>query len=109
MQTKMKPIWNGSEPAWNHAVGRDSQAVDHTESTYHHHHHHHMKHELLQPSREIVSVWDQIYDKTMFDPTWEHPFTCVVAGPTGCGKTEWVKRFIQHLQELVLPTPTRVV
>ena len=21
------------------------------------------------------------------DPRWQHPFTCIVAGPTGCGKT----------------------
>ena len=20
------------------------------------------------------------------DPRWQHPFTCIVAGPTGCGK-----------------------
>ena len=65
--------------------------------------HHPIKHELLPPCR------DQAHDKTIFDPTWKHPFTCVVAGPTGCGKTEWVKRFIQHLQELVLPTPTHVI
>ena len=39
--------------------------------------HHPIKHELLSRCR------DQAYDKTIFDPTWKHPFTCVVAGPTG--------------------------
>ena len=65
--------------------------------------HHPIKHELFSRCR------DQSYDKTIFDPTWEHPFTCIVSGPTGCGKTEWVKRFIHHLQDLVRPSPTQVV
>ena len=26
------------------------------------------------------------------DPRWKHPFTCIVAGPTGCGKTTFVAR-----------------
>ena len=43
------------------------------------------------------------------DPTWKHAFTCVVAGPTGCGKTEWVKRFIKHLPEMVTPLPTKIL
>lgn len=43
------------------------------------------------------------------DPRWTHPFTCVVAGPTGCGKTEWVLKFIRHLAEMVHPVPQRVV
>ena len=43
------------------------------------------------------------------DPTWKQAFTCVVAGPTGCGKTEWVKRFIKHLPEMVTPLPTKIL
>ena len=31
------------------------------------------------------------------DERFQHPFTCVVAGPTSCGKTESVAKFIQHL------------
>jgi len=30
------------------------------------------------------------------DPRLQHPFTCIVAGPTGCGKTEFVKRLIAN-------------
>ena len=29
---------------------------------------------------------------THMDPRWKHPFTCIVAGPTGCGKTTFVTR-----------------
>ena len=43
------------------------------------------------------------------DPRWNNPLTSVVAGPTSCGKTEWVKRFISHLYEMVTPTPTKIV
>lgn len=43
------------------------------------------------------------------DPRWEHPFTCVVAGPTGCGKTQWVMKFIHHLQDMMIPIPKHVI
>ena len=43
------------------------------------------------------------------DPRWQHPFTCVIAGPTGCGKTQWVLRFIRDLHHLVQPVPTHIV
>ena len=43
------------------------------------------------------------------DPRWAHPFTCVIAGPTSCGKTQWVTRFVNHLESLVQPIPTRVI
>ena len=43
------------------------------------------------------------------DPRWQHPFTCLVAGPTGSGKTEWVKRFVIHLQTMTSPVPTKII
>ena len=43
------------------------------------------------------------------DPRWQHPFTCIVAGPTQSGKTEFVKRFIENLEDMVTPLPTRIV
>ena len=45
----------------------------------------------------------------MIDPRWQHPFTCVVAGPTGCGKTEWVKHFITNLEAMTSPVPTQIL
>jgi hypothetical protein len=32
---------------------------------------------------------------------WKHPFTCIVAGPTSCGKSFFVSRFIQNLKYMV--------
>ena len=43
------------------------------------------------------------------DPRWQHPFTCLVAGPTGSGKTELVKRFVNHLQVMTSPIPTKII
>ena len=43
------------------------------------------------------------------DPRWQHPFTCLVAGPTGCGKTQWMLNFINHLSEMMQPPATRII
>ena len=43
------------------------------------------------------------------DIRWQHPFTYVVAGPTGCGKTEWTRRFINHLRDLTIPVISKVL
>ena len=37
-----------------------------------------------------------------------HPFTAVVAGLTGSGKSEWVLRLIDHANEIIEPPPSRV-
>jgi len=38
-----------------------------------------------------------------------HPFTCMVAGMTGSGKTIWVKSLLQQAQEVVHLPPERIV
>ena len=37
-----------------------------------------------------------------------HPFTAVVAGPTGCGKSAWVLRLIDNAREMIDPPPSRI-
>jgi len=37
-----------------------------------------------------------------------HPFTAVVAGPTGCGKTAWVLKIIDHVREKIEPVPRKI-
>ena len=34
------------------------------------------------------------------DKRFHHPFTCVVAGPTSCGKTEFVAKFILQYKQI---------
>ena len=38
---------------------------------------------------------------------FQHPFTCLISGPTGCGKTSLVKSIIDS--ELIKPKPKRIV
>lgn len=32
------------------------------------------------------------------DVRWKHPWTSLICGPTGCGKTVFVRRFLKHLE-----------
>ena len=41
-------------------------------------------------------------------PRWKHPFTCIVAGPTGCGKTTFVARLLLNGSGMIDPAPERV-
>ena len=39
---------------------------------------------------------------------WAHPFTCVIAGPTGSGKTMFVRRFVKNIRDMMMPVPDRI-
>ena len=43
-----------------------------------------------------------------FDPRLKHPFTCMVVGPTQCGKTQFVFELIRRLSS-IQPPPERIV
>ena len=36
------------------------------------------------------------------------PFTAIVSGPTGCGKTAWVLRLIDNIREMIEPVSRRI-
>ena len=38
-----------------------------------------------------------------------HPFTAIVAGMTGSGKTVWVQKLLEHASQVVRPPPQRIV
>ena len=42
------------------------------------------------------------------DPRWKHTFTCIVAGPTGCGKTTFVVRLLRNASVMIDPPPEQV-
>ena len=44
-----------------------------------------------------------------FDPCLQGPFTCLVAGPTGCGKTQLVFKLIENFDALVNPPVKEIV
>ena len=37
-----------------------------------------------------------------------HPFTAIVSGLMGCGKTAWVLRLIDNIREMMEPVPRRI-
>lgn len=37
----------------------------------------------------------------VMDPRWKHPFTALIAGPTSCGKSHFVKCFIENLNFMI--------
>ena len=41
--------------------------------------------------------------------TWKHPFTCLVTGPTGCGKTQFTLKLLRHAQRVIFPAPWRIL
>jgi len=43
------------------------------------------------------------------DERFHHPFTCVVAESTSCGKNDFVAKFIQHVKQMMTLTPQRIV
>lgn len=39
----------------------------------------------------------------------KHPFTSLVCGPTGCGKTRWIFRLIENADKMISPRPTKIL
>ena len=42
------------------------------------------------------------------DVRWKHPFTSIVAGPTGCGKSIFVTPILHHAATMIGPPPERI-
>jgi len=43
------------------------------------------------------------------NPTWKHPFTAIVAGPTGSGKTVFTFKFISEAASMISPPPEKII
>ena len=43
-----------------------------------------------------------------FDYRFLHPFTSILAGPTGCGKTVFCIKLIEHAENVIYPPPERI-
>ena len=41
--------------------------------------------------------------------TWIHPFTSIIVGPTGSGKSSFSSRFILNINEMMSPTPHEII
>ena len=40
---------------------------------------------------------------------WVHPFTSVIPGPTGSGKSVFVRRFVHNIKHMMTPIPDRIL
>jgi len=40
---------------------------------------------------------------------FRHPFTAIVSGPTGSGKTQFVMRVVDSADAMIKPTPRKIV
>jgi hypothetical protein len=40
---------------------------------------------------------------------FQSPFTLILAGPTGSGKTQWLIKFLKHHRELIKPPPAKIL
>lgn len=38
---------------------------------------------------------------------FKHPFTAIIAGPTGCGKSSWIKKLLENLRKII-PRPEKI-
>ena len=43
------------------------------------------------------------------DSRLAHPFTCIVSGPTGSGKSVFTLKLIEHAREIISPSPERII
>ena len=54
---------------------------------------------------QTVPIFSQKCQRFRF----EHPFTSMIAGMTGSGKTAWVRSLLQQASETIYPSPGRIV
>ena len=61
----------------------------------------------IDSRRSLITVFRLTACKNML--LFHHPFTSIVSGPTGCGKTNFVLKLVDHAHELIEPVPARFV
>ena len=58
---------------------------------------------------QLESVMSKTFELDAAHIILQHPFTMLVAGPTGSGKTYWVNRLLQHRREMITPPPEEIL
>lgn len=41
--------------------------------------------------------------------SWQHPFTAIIAGPTSCGKSFFIKKFLKDIDNMVEPCISQII
>ncbi len=60
---------------------------------------------------DVDVLRDYKYTHTCATPSFVvmDPFTCIVSGPTGCGKSVFVFKLLTNLREMITPLPQKVL
>lgn len=45
----------------------------------------------------------------MYKHEFFHPFTAIIAGPTGSGKTVFIKKLLKNITQMIKPSPERIM
>ena len=58
----------------------------------------------------ITTMWTMRPEEVIdVDPRLRGPFTCLVGGPTGCGKTQLIFKLIENADQLITPPVQHIV
>ena len=63
---------------------------------------------MIQTNNPYTFYVPDKYDPNHFMP-WVHPFTSVISGPTGSGKSVSVRRFVHNIRHMMTPIPDRIL
>jgi hypothetical protein len=63
---------------------------------------------MTQTNNSYIFYVPDKYDPDHFMP-WVHPFTSVISGPTGSGKSVFVRRFVHNIRHMMTPKPDRIL
>jgi pantothenate kinase-related protein Tda10 len=55
---------------------------------------------MTQTNNSYIFYVPDKYDPDHFMP-WVHPFTSVISGPTGSGKSVFVRRFVHNIRHII--------
>lgn len=58
--------------------------------------------------KDLIPIVDSFLSNNNYFIQFQHPFTAIIAGPTGCGKTEFIVKLIEKQNELIVPSPTKI-
>ncbi|MCP4990261.1 MAG: hypothetical protein GY928_30745 [Colwellia sp.] len=50
---------------------------------------------------------NDIASDLLLEAHFKHPFTAIVAGPTNCGKSSWIKQLLDNLRKII-PRPEKI-
>ena len=54
-------------------------------------------------------IKSKYFSFVIMNPYMQHPFTCIVAGPTGSGKSVFTLKLLRHAEQVTTPPPERIM